>query len=314
MASITHRSGQLVDQLLTNLSVKYTPTGFVADKVCPRVTVKKEAGKYTTWDRAALARTDTNPLLPDRAETKDIDFEAGEDSYSCEEYALRTSVSRREIDNTDDILDLRQTKSNGVRDIIALHREVRVADLLTEAGGLAAGDAPSNNWNVDAATIEGDVVVGKEATYDATGLVPNTIIIPWKVANAIAIQQEIREILKYTVNGQELLRLGEKALPDTLWGLKVEVPMGPAFTNSAEGDATPTFEEVWGDDVRILYLHPAPRKENPSVAYTFQTRGVEVKSWHEDDPEVERIRVSDGVLDEKIVAAGAGYEIQNVLS
>ena len=100
MAPITNRSGQLVDQLLTNLGRKYTPAGFIADRVCPRVTVAKESGLYPVWTRDDFLRTgQVNPLVADRSEAKDVDFSAGTEAYTCEEYALRTSVSRREVEN-----------------------------------------------------------------------------------------------------------------------------------------------------------------------------------------------------------------------
>jgi hypothetical protein len=317
MAGLTHRGVQLVDPLLTNLGKKYTPEGFIADQVMPRVPVGAESGKYPVWTREDFFRIDTDPLVPDRSETKEIDFTLSSESYSCEEYALRTSVSEREeaqaaaIGGTR-LLRLRETKVQGVRDIIALHREKRVADLLTATGGLSNSSTPSNNWNVDAATIEADIVTAKEAVYDDTGRVPNTIIIPWKVANAIATQQDIREILKYTVDGRQLIALGEKVLPSMLWGLRVLVPAVQA-TTSHEG-ASATFTDLWGDSVRVLYINPTPDTERPSVGYTLQTRGFEVRTWREDDPNVERIRVSDGILEEKLVAPEAGYELIDLLA
>jgi len=314
MAALTHRAAQLVDPLLTNLGRKYTPAGFIADQVFPRITVLKESGQYPVWTRADFHRIDTDPRVPDRSKPKKIDFTVDKEGYVCEEYALETDISRREKDNAADVLRLRETKMNGVQDIIKLHREKRVADLLTAAGGLGNSSTPSNNWNVDAGTIELDVVGAKEAVFDDTGKVPNTIIIPWKVANAIATQQDIREILKYTVNGQDIIRLGEKVLPASLWGLRVLVPQGPVFTTSAEDAASQTFTEVWGDSVRVLYLNPSPDLENPSVGYTLQTRGTEVRSWEREDGRVETIDVSDGVLVEKLIAPDAGHELIDVLS
>jgi hypothetical protein len=222
-------------------------------------------------------------------------------------------VSPREISNAEGLLRLRETKVQGVRDLIALHRETRVAALLTAAGGLSNSGTPSNNWNVDAGTIEADILAAKEAIYDDTGRVPNTIIIPWKVANAIAMQQDIRELLKYTVDGRQVLAVGENILPAMLWGLNVIVPQVQA-TTSREGAGTQTFTDVWGDSVRVLYVNPTPDTQRPSVGYTLQSRGFEVRAWRENDPNVERIRVSDGILEEKLVAPEAGYEIIDVLS
>jgi hypothetical protein len=310
MPHISHRSGQLVDVLLTNLGRKYTPAGFIAEQVCPRVGVAAESGIYPVWTRADFLRTgQTDPLIANGAETKDVDFSVTTEAYLCEEYALRTKITRRERENSSDVLGLRQTKANGVRDLIALHREKRVATLLASVDNSVTVDT---NWDQDAATIEVDIKEGKELVYDDIGRVPNSIVIPWKVANAVSLQADIREVLKYTVNGQQILAAGEAILPANLWGLKVIVPQGPQYTDSAE-DASASFSEVWGTDVLVLYLNGSPDKDNPSVAYTLQTRGVEVKSWMSDDPEVEYIRVSDGVLVEKLTAPAAGAKLGAVL-
>jgi hypothetical protein len=314
MPAISNRSGQLLDILLTNVGRKYTPAGFIADQVAPRVTVAKESGQYPVWTRADFHRTDTNPLVPDRSETKRVDFSTALESYVCEEYALATDVSRREVENAADVLQLRSTKVQGIQDLIALNREVRVATALrkTTTGKLNLGSTPSTNWDQDTATIESDLVTAKNAIYDAIGRMPNLTIIPVKVAEAMAQQADIREILKYTVNGQQILQDGEMVLPSSLWGLRVLIPTGQ-YTTSAEDNATQTFTEVWGDEVRVLY-NGGVSLNSPSPLLTLQTRGFEVRSWRVDDPEVERIRVSDGVLVEKCVAPDAGYELADLLS
>ena len=104
---LTNRSAQLVDPLLTNLGRKYTPAGFIADRVCPRVQVVKESGLYPVWTRDDFHRTDVDPLVADRAKTKRIDFRAATEPYVCEEYALATDISRRERDYSADVLRLR---------------------------------------------------------------------------------------------------------------------------------------------------------------------------------------------------------------
>jgi hypothetical protein len=314
---LTVRTGQLVDPVLTNLSRQYRPEGFIADLVCPRVTVSKESGKYTVYEKRDFFQTDVNALKPDRSPTKRIDLKATTEPFTCEEYALAADISRREIDNTDDILRLRENKANLVQDAMALAREVRVALLFSDAddgGGINASNesTPTNNWNVDAAEIETDVVTAVEGVEDDTGMSPNSIIIPKKVARAIAKQADIREILKYTVDGRIILDEGEGILPARLWGLRVIVP-GAYKTTAREGASTVSLETVWGDDVRVLYLDPTPALERPSFAYTLQTRDVETRRWTEDDPSLEVIEQSEVVV-EKAVAPQAAWIIKDVLS
>lgn len=310
------RNYQLVDPVLTNIARQYRPVGFIADTIIPRVGVQKEAGKYVTFPSRAFFATDVDYKKPDRAQTKEVDFDFSTEPYSVEEYAVKVSISRRERENADQALRLEANKLALLQDQLALAREVRCDTLLrTQDNGGQLDNAmdatPTNNWDTDAATIESDIKTAIEAVRDEIGREPNTIVIPYKVANAIAIQQDIREILKYTVNGQQILSEGAAILPRQLWGLNVVVPTARKFTN-VEG-ATDAATDVWGDDVRVLYLADNAEYGIPSVAYTFQTRPVQIRRYLEFDPEVEYIIASE-VVDERCVAPKAGYVIRDVLS
>jgi hypothetical protein len=270
---------------------------------------------YTERDFFA---TDVDTLKPDRAKTKEVDFQATTETYLAEEYALKVSISRRERENVDTQLRLEQTKLNLLQDQMALAKEVRVATLLNtiDAGGELDNSmdaTPSNNWNVDAGTIEADILAAKEAVYDSLGQGANTIIIPQKVANAIIMQQDIRELLKYTVNGTQLISQDANSggLPSQLFGLRVLVPTARKFSN-AEG-VTDSIGDVWGDDVRILYVAPGGGAYgSPTVAQAFQTRPTEVRRYAIDDPEVDFI-VSSEIRDEKVIAPKGGYVIKDLL-
>lgn len=312
---ITHRSGQLFNPVLTNLGRGYRPTGFVADQICPRLPVAKEVGQYTVWESWHFFANDVETLTPDRAETREVDVSLTTETYTCEEHALKVSVSEREQSQSD--VDVRQAKMNALQDRLLVARERRVAALLNTVdagGGLdnAMDATPTNNWDVDLATIESDVVTAKEAIFDKIGFEPNAIVIPWKVANAIAKQQDIREIFKYTVDGREILGAGQAILPPEIWGLRTVIPRSRYATNKL--GQTNAFSDVWGDDVRILYVNQQPNLFTPSVAYAFQSAAFEVRTWPENDPRVEWVRARDGVLDERVVAPEAGYVIKDVLT
>jgi len=312
--SISVRTGQLVDPVLTNLGRRYRPKGLIADIVCPKVPVTKETGKYPVWESRDFFATDVDPLVPDRAPKKEIDVSLSTEPYVCEEYGLKASVSRREKENTDDLIGLREGKQQAVQDQLNLHRELRVATMMrktTNGGDLTLGATPSKNWNEAEATIESDVVTAIEAIEDATGMEPNAIIIPKHVARQIAKQEDIREIFKYTVDGRQLLGAGDAILPPEIWGLKTIIPGGRRATNK-EGQAN-EFSRIWGDHVRVIYLNPSPNKETPSVAYTFTARDWETRTWSDDDPEVDYVSPSH-IVDERVVAPDVGYEIASVLS
>lgn len=316
--SITNRSGQIYNPVLTNLARDYSAQGLVAEELAPVVDVATETFQYNVWEAHNSFATDVETATPDRTETREIDVSLTQEEATAEEHALKVSVSdREERQGRATGIDPRRAKTRVLERRLALAKEVRVATALqkttTTGGQLNLGAAPSNNWNVDAGTIEADVVTAKEGVYDAIGIEPNTIVIPYKVANAISIQQDIREIFKYTVDGRQLLGAGQNILPPEIWGMRVVIPRGRKVTNKL--GQTNAFTDVWGDDVRVLYVNPQPDLEEPSVLYTFKVTGSEaVTTWRTPDPAVEWVRNSNGVLVEKVVAPDAGYVIQDVLS
>lgn len=306
------RNLQIVDPVLTNIARQYRPSGFIADQVAPIIPVDVDAGQYPVFN--GFFDDNVGNLVADRAVTPEIDFEFSTDSFLCKDRRLKVSVSPKEKRNANGAVKLEQSLLNRLLDSMALAREVRVANLLTKTtngGKLNLGANAGQKWNVDAATIEADIKTAQSAIYDKIGQAPDTIVIPWKVAYEMAIQQDIREVLKYTVNGADLVRLGASILPDTIHGLNVIIPKG-TVRNSANEGATETLTEIWSDSVRVLHVGQNAGWGNPSTAYTFQSKPQMVDRWDEKDPPVEYIRAWTA-QDEKVCAPDAGYEIADVL-
>lgn len=310
MADLRVRNVQIFDPVLTTIARDYKPHSedMIADLVAPRVPVRHEFGEYLVWDTGANFRNDTDFLVDDRAQSKEIDTSYVKETYAAKEYRGKVSISQRELENATDGFDLQRKKVEYLTNKFMLQREVRVASALSS---VTTNATPSNNWNVDAATIEADIITGIEAIFDLTGMAPNSIIIPFKVANAIAVQQDIREIIKYTVNGQDTLALGAGILPKTLWGLNVFVPKVGYHTNREGGTAS--VSNVWGDEVKILTVNPEASTSDPSTMVSFTKRPRTVTTWHENDPDVDYIGLSE-ILDEKLVSPDSGYELRNLLS
>jgi hypothetical protein len=177
---------------------------------------------------------------------------------------------------------------------------------------MTLGGGVTKKWDSSEATIEKDVKAAKNEVRNKIGIRPNTIVIPYLVASEVALNKEIRDILKYTVNGLQILEQGDLILPARLWGLKVVVPDAREIT-SAEGQ-TDTYEDIWSDSVRVLYVNPGADINTPSIAYTFSSEPFRVDRWTENDPPgLEYIRNGE-ILSEEIVAPEAGYEINDTLT
>lgn len=313
-AAKSSRDLQFVDAVLTNVARAYKPHGFIADTVAPRIPVQLDSGKYPVFD--GFFDDDVDPKVGDRAETPEVDFTWSEDTYLCEDYRLAASITKKEERNAHSVLRLRQNKLDIVLSRMAIRRERRVAEALrkTSNGGLLTlGANTSNKWNTGAsADIEGDIKTGAVAVYNETGYVTNVIAMSFLVAYEIALNPDIREIVKYTVDGREVLRLGDRLLPSTLHGHRVVIAQG-AMRNTAKEGATRSLTDIWADHVRLLYVPEGGGGWGiPATAYQFEAEPQVVDRWRDNDPPVEKVRAWECV-DEKVCGPSMGYEIGDVL-
>lgn len=313
----TARDLQVVDTVLTNIAQQYRPTGFVYNQLAPTIRVAQVSGLYPTFSNFFGDASDSGDQtkVADRAETPEITFEWSTESYLCEPYRLKASITDREQKNAHSVIKLRQSKLTRLLDAMAIRREVRLATLLTDSGttggALTGGTTAPTAWTGDTATIESDIKTGALAVRDKIGRMTNTILFDLAVGYAVAVQQDIREILKYTVPGDEILRRGNLILPPVIHGHKVVV--AEALRNTAKKGATESLGKVWADDVRLLYVAENGGWGEPSVAYSFAFEPEKVDRWVENDPPVEYVRAWEDV-DEKVCAPNAGYTLTSVLS
>lgn len=316
----TPRSLQIYDPVLSNLARSYRSHGFIARSLLPTIPVNTLSGQYPIFDKQFWFQNDVDNLVTDRTPAKEVDFAWSLDTFLCEEYALKVSITDLEEMQAHESLRLRQSKTEFLTHRMELAHEIRVAALLKKVsagtpGGLNLGAAPSVNWDQATADIELDIKAGQLAIYDATGQFPNVIVIPYKVAYAMAVQEDIRAILRSDATGKgvDYLTLGSRILPTVIHGCRVIIPQGSQVDSTREGSGTESITEIWGDDVRLLKLDAGATWGNPSVAYELRHTGKKVTRWRQVDPDVEYIREMER-YDLKVVAPDCGYEIQDVLS
>lgn len=306
---------------LSNLAVLYRPdlNGFIADQVCPPLPVAKENDLYYTWDQGPFFATDVDDLVPDRSIPRKIQFSHTTASYVAQKRELAWDVTDRERSNADNQLRLEQVKQEGVLGRLYLAKEKRVAALLrktTNGGGLTLGANAGTKWDNASATfqtISSDVVAGVTAMRQAIGARPNVIVIPAAVVEGLHKSEFFVNVMQYTRGdtGSQPLYTSYPLLPPVLWGMRVLVP--GQISNTAKEGQTASYADIWGEQVRMLYVTNGPALEEPSCAYSIQSRSLLTRRWREEEAEMDNFAVGYvGV--EKVVAASAGYEIADCLT
>lgn len=302
-----------VDAALTNFAVGYSVNrpGLIAEKVMPVLNVKKESDKYFTWNRGdAFRTTGRTSLRADGAESRTIGTSVTTSTYQMEEYALKTRVTKRELENADSALNLRMSKTRLVVDQLLLDQETRVASLLQTSSNYADSNTgtPGTKWDQSSPTIEADLDDAKAAVRQQMGYEPNVLIIPDSVAKVIKRNSSIRELIKYTQS--DLLVNGD--LPPTLFNMEVVIPMG--IKNTATEGNTDNFDNIWTDSVVLAYRNPTPSTDSPTFGVIFRkANSMTVESWDERKKKAEFIEASM-MQDEKITSNVSGYLLTNVLA
>lgn len=317
MAEETLRSVH-INQPVTNLSIGYHPTGFIAERVIAVVPVVKESDFFYKWNKGeAFRRVDTRRADGTRANR--ISISHTRDTYLCEEFALEGQITDRQRNNADSLLRLEMSLTRRIQDSIKLDQEVRVADLLRTAGNYASTNKVTlsgvNQW--DNASFSGNIEKvfddAKEAVRLNTGNNSEVemAIIPQSVALVVKRDAMVREVIKYTRS--DLLVNGE--LPPTLWNLEVIIPRVVEDSTNREVYGTDTFTgtDVWGKDVILTSKPKAPSIDTFAHVYMFRSRDLLVEQWRDDATSSNWYRVGY-IQTEKLISNVGGYLITSATS
>lgn len=320
---------------LTNLSRLYRPldSGFIAEEICPRLPVVHETDLYWVWNQPSFFGTEVSDLTADRAEPREVDFDATQESYIAVRRELAWTISDRERKNADSVLRLAETKQLGVLGRLQLLREMRVAALLQDSsvsttinGEVFTGGLDSTmtaaavvKWDAATATFQNiltDIIIGRTAMRQKIGVSPNVIVIPAMVAEGLHKSQFFTQSAGpqaiYTGAPQQAPIFAQyPLLPPVLFGMRVLVP--GAIKNTAKEGQTAAYTDIFGETVVLAYVTPGPALEIPSVAYSLTAEPRQTRTQRDDKRRLDWYAVGETLV-EKIVASFAGYTITNCLT
>lgn len=310
---------QIIDPVLTSVARQYKSHDFIGEQLLTDVPVKTLTGQYPVFRKFDWFGNDVANIKADRAGSREIDFEWGTETYRCEEYALKVSITDLERMQAHEAVRLEANKTDLLSHRMTLAREIRIANILKKVadGGQipnANSATPAALWDTATANPDADLRTAVTAIYDATGQVPDTLVLPYKVAYHLATNHGTdswRAAMVYTVNGQQIIRLGDGILPSEIHGLQVVIAKGPQVDGANEGGAS-SITEIWGKNALIV-TRGARAYGQPSSLYRFQHTAPTVTRWREIDPDLEYVRELER-SDERMVAPDTAYIIKGVIS
>lgn len=269
-----------IDRALTNMSVAYMQdeSAFIADKVFPRIPVKKQSDVYFIYNKGDFFRDEAKVRA---AAAESVGGEYGveaSDPYYCKVWAFHKDVTEQERANTDEPLMCDQDATDFVTQKMLIKREVDWATKFfttgkwgTEIDGVDAtpGDGEALKFGLDGSDPISVVTNQIVEMASKTGFRPNTLVLSPYVFYALKNHPDVLDRIKYTQKG-----IVTADLLATLFEVdKVFIPWG--VVNTANQGATDAIGFIMGKHALLCYVNPRPAIKKPSAGYLFTWTGLE---------------------------------------
>ena len=301
-----------VDQVLSNISIKYKNHMYIAENVAPLVPVTNQSDKYYIFNKADDFTDTAEYRAPGTASTRH-GFRVSTTPYMCEEIADATVLEDETRDNADSVLRIETAKTNFVTNKVLLKLERIVETLCMTTTNWDNSSTPSNLWddyvNSDPIT---DIETAIDTVEDGTGAKVNKMIISndvWKI-----LKHHPQILARKPNDSFRVARLEDlKAIFEI-----DDIMIGRASYNTANQGQTASFSRIWSGDVWLGHVTNSPAIEEPSAIYTFvwgrdggQMRGV--RRWRDENVHSDIIEAFMN-FDCKVTASDMGYVLEGCIS
>lgn len=295
------RSQIHIDTLLSNVSVKYANSEYIADQMFPIVPVMKSSDLYRVYDR--------NFRLPEssranKGEAREAQFDVSSSSYVLEKHGLKELVSDSDADNYD-LADLRAETTEFLTDKILLRREKMVFDLLTSTSwSLNVSLAATAAWSLDTVASNPIPICDTAATtvIANSGKKPNFMAVNRATFVAAKNHQSVLDRTKYV--GREV----DVNILASLFGVESLLVSNVTYDSAQEGAAA-SVGALFPGHAFLGWKPSSASPLAPSAGYIFQKKAPAVKRYREEKRDGDMIEVNMEIK-AKVVASLCGYLIK----
>lgn len=267
---------------LTNIAVAYIQdeSVYIADKVFPVVPVQHQTDKYFRWSKGDFFRDEAQERA-DATESAGSGVNLDTDSYSAAVWALHQDIGPQVRANADPSVDLDVASTRQLmqkllirRDRIFMTKYMQNGIWGTSVTGTAngtPGTATPAFWDDDAASDPfTDIAVGQTAILQATGFLPNRLVLSWPVYQALRKHPLVIDRIKYTTK-----TFAGTITPELLAAAfdVDQVVVSKAVYNAAGENVAANMQFVMGKSALLVYAASAPGLMVPTAGYTFAWQG-----------------------------------------
>lgn len=325
-----------IDAPLTNLTIAFlqSTTGFIADRVFPKVSVAKKTDKYYIYNRADFNRVgQVQPRAP-RTQAPRVGMSLSTDTYSADVFSLATDFDFETLANEDAALDIRSAASNMLTTQLLIDREVKWASTYFTSGvwgtdWAGVSGSPSTNqvrqWSdyTNSTPIQDVTTIMRTMQLKSGGFKPNVMVVGKEVRDVLVNHPTILARLNggATVTNTALVTDAKLA---EIFGVEDFMVMETVKNTAAEG-LTEANAFIGGKAVAFYYRPRSAGLMVPSAGYTFtwddlenaSGHGISIKSYRGDYLAIDGIAEvleANMAYDHKVVAPEMGGFIATVVA
>lgn len=304
-----------VDQILTDLSLKYRNEAMIWPLVMPVVKVNKRSDKFVKYNKEDSYKLSDDKIGP-KSLPNEVDWGTTPDNYSVKDHALGDWVGQEAIDNADAPVQVEIDTNEFLNLQLDIAQEQRVAIVVFAPGTYPTGNkvqlSGTGQWGSTADDPIGNVLTAIETCFQRA----NTIIMGADVWQIFRKLPEVLDAVKGATRQQATP--GGLATVEECKGLfEVQnwlVGRGRYIT-SKEGQ-TATYARLWGKHCAALHLESEPSIRSITFGLTFAE--MLRQTQRDFDPKrgvkgAHYFKVAWN-SDEKVIASDLGYFIQDAVA
>jgi len=302
-----------VDPVLTAMALNYRNRRLIADDVCPRVPVEGVAFKYLKHD-VSQGFTVPDTQVGRRSKPNEVEYSASEETASVVDHGLDNPVPMSDIKNAPKNFD---PVANGVgltTGLIALAREVRVANMIFNASnyGLSNKQTLSGTAQFNDFLNSSPISVITEA-LDSMIMRATEITLGQGVASKLKRHPEI--LKAYNGNSGDVGIVPTAFLAE-LFELD-QVNVGLSLVNVSKKGEARILNKCWGNHISLQYKEPiSSAKGGMTHCFTGEFESRFVTNTFDKNISAhggQLVRVVEQVK-ELVMADDLGFLIQNAIA
>jgi len=304
------------DKLLTQVSNRITPEGYVSDMILPRLTVRNGTGKLADYGNGHLRIVSTIMGGKGMAPRVDVVTRTS-NSYDITRHGLEGMVTPDDFANADAPYDARKDETEALVTMLWLAREKGLADALTNTATITQNTTLSGTSQFsDFANSDplGQFLTARKTIRDSTGLPPNGAVMDWEVAQQLRYHPGILEALGFTTG----VRTGALTPQELASALQVDrLLIAKAVHNSAKLGQSDSVAAVWGKHIVFFKTPATAGKKQVSLGYNLEFSGrsprMVFRSNVDNPPQSEKIVVVDD-YEQNLTNVNAAYLIKDAIA